>query len=44
MCILTALIATDLKPAKVISEIESTLKVQLVVSTLLMTPVSGLAG
>lgn len=40
VCILTTLIATDLRPARVVSEIESTLKVQLVVSTLLMTPVS----
>jgi hypothetical protein len=35
----TTLIATDLKPARVVSEIESTLKVQLIVSTLIMTPV-----
>lgn len=40
VCILTTLIATDLRPARVVSEIESTLKVQLVVSTLIMTPVS----
>ena len=40
VCILTTLIATDLKPARVVAEIESTLKVQLIVSTLVMTPVS----
>lgn len=39
VCLLTALIATDFRPAKVVSEIESTLKVQLIVSTLLMTPI-----
>ena len=38
----TTLIATDFKPARVVSEIESTLKMQLVVSTLIMTPVSRL--
>eukprot|EP00775_Hariotina_reticulata_P003821 gene3821-4079_t len=44
VCILTTLIATDLKPAKQISEIEHTLKMQLIISTLLMTPVAlGLA-
>lgn len=44
VCVLTTLIATDLKPVRVVSEIESTLKVQLVVSTLAMTPVSAGAG
>lgn len=39
VCLLTTLIATDLKPAKTIPEIEPTLKVQLIVSTLAMTPV-----
>lgn len=38
--LITTLIATDFKPARVVSEIESTLKVQLIVSTLLMTPVA----
>jgi H(+)-translocating pyrophosphatase len=38
VCLLTTLIATDLAPARVIAEIEWTLKVQLVVSTILMTP------
>ncbi|KDD76475.1 Inorganic H+ pyrophosphatase [Helicosporidium sp. ATCC 50920] len=38
VCILTTLLATDIRPARVVSEIESTLKMQLVVSTLLMTP------
>jgi inorganic pyrophosphatase len=40
VCLLTTLIATDLKPAKQISEIEHTLKMQLIISTVLMTPVS----
>ena len=38
ICIGTTLVATDFKPATVISEIESTLKYQLVISTCLMTP------
>ena len=42
VCLLTTLIATDLKPARGIHEIESTLKMQLVISTLLATPVSDL--
>jgi len=37
--LLTTLLATDLKPAKSIDEIESTLKNQLIVSTVFMTPV-----
>lgn len=44
VCILTTLIATDLKPARHISEIEHTLKMQLIISTVLMTPVSMLAA
>jgi inorganic pyrophosphatase len=40
VCMLTTLIATDLKPARHISEIEHTLKMQLIISTVLMTPVS----
>lgn len=44
VCMLTTLIATDLAPAKQISEIEHTLKMQLIISTVLMTPVSGTAG
>jgi hypothetical protein len=43
-CVLVTLIATDLKPAQQISEIESTLKMQLVISTVLMTPVRGRGG
>lgn len=39
VCLLTTFIATDLYPAKVASEIESTLKWQLIFSTLFMTPV-----
>lgn len=41
VCILTTLIATDLKPARHISEIEHTLKMQLIISTIIMTPVSA---
>lgn len=40
VCLLTTLIATDFKPARGINEIESTLKLQLIVSTVLATPVS----
>lgn len=40
VCLITTLIATDLKPARGIHEIESTLKMQLVISTVLATPVS----
>lgn len=44
VCILTTLVATDLKPARHISEIEHTLKMQLIISTVIMTPVAlGLA-
>jgi H+-translocating diphosphatase len=42
VCLFTTLIATDFKPATQISEIELTLKIQLVVSTIIMTPVRGL--
>lgn len=38
-CVLVTLIATDLSPAKQIAEIEHTLKLQLIISTVLMTPV-----
>ncbi|KAK9830190.1 hypothetical protein WJX72_010203 [[Myrmecia] bisecta] len=37
-CIATTFIATDLKPARLVSEIESTLKHQLIISTALATP------
>lgn len=40
VCMLTTLVATDLKPARHISEIEHTLKMQLIISTVIMTPVS----
>ena len=40
VCLITTLIATDLKPARGVNEIESTLKMQLVISTILATPVS----
>lgn len=42
VCILTTLIATDLKPAQAIDEIESTLKNQLIISTIIMTPAAYL--
>jgi len=38
VCLGTTFLATDLRPARVVSEIESTLKQQLVVSTTLATP------
>jgi H+-translocating diphosphatase len=40
VCMLTTLVATDLKPARVIAEIEATLKNQLIISTIAMTPVA----
>jgi len=40
VCLFTTLVATDLKPAKVIAEIEYTLKLQMIISTILMTPVA----
>lgn len=39
VCLLVTLIATDLKPAQNIPEIEPTLKWQLITSTIVMTPV-----
>ena len=39
VCLLTTFIATDLRPARMVSEIETTLKYQLIISTLLATPV-----
>jgi hypothetical protein len=41
VCIVTTFVATDLRPARLISEIESTLKHQLIISTVIMTPVSA---
>jgi hypothetical protein len=41
VCILTTFLATDIQPPKDIADVEHTLKVQLIVSTFLMTPVSG---
>ena len=38
VCMATTFLATDLRPARVVSEIESTLKNQLIVSTALATP------
>lgn len=40
VCIVTTFIATDLQPAKQVSEVEHTLKMQLIISTTLMTPVA----
>lgn len=42
ICLLTTFIATDLRPARMVSEIENTLKYQLIISTLLATPVRTL--
>jgi Na+/H+-translocating membrane pyrophosphatase len=42
VCLVTAFIATDLKPARMVSEIESTLKYQLIISTIIATPVRSL--
>ena len=39
VCLLTTFIATDLRPARMVSEIENTLKYQLIISTALATPV-----
>lgn len=39
VCLLTTLLATDFRPARAVDEIESTLKNQLIVSTVIMTPV-----
>lgn len=39
VCAIVTFLATDLKPARAIPEIENTLKLQLIVSTVLMTPV-----
>lgn len=39
VCIVVALLATDFFPAKSIETIETTLKIQLIVSTVIMTPV-----
>jgi len=40
VCLGTTLLATDFFPAKQVDEIEKTLKMQLIISTLIMTPVS----
>ncbi len=42
VCIVTTFIATDLKPARAIPEIEPCLKIQLIVSTIIMTPIAYL--
>ena len=42
VCLLTTFIATDLRPARMVSEIENTLKYQLIISTLISTPVRPL--
>ncbi|CAK0782826.1 Pyrophosphate-energized vacuolar membrane proton pump 1 [Coccomyxa viridis] len=39
VCLLTTFIATDIRPARMVSEIENTLKYQLIISTLISTPV-----
>lgn len=42
VCMITTLIATDLSPAHDVPSIEPTLKVQLVASTVIMTPVAAM--
>lgn len=43
VCMVVTLLATDLQPAKAIDQIEHVLKMQLIVSTVVMTPVSACA-
>ncbi|KAF5836539.1 pyrophosphate-energised proton pump [Dunaliella salina] len=38
VCILTTFVATDIYPAKNASQVENTLKMQMIISTILMTP------
>jgi inorganic pyrophosphatase len=38
VCFLTTFVATDIRPARVVSEIENTLKFQLIISTVIATP------
>lgn len=40
VCFVTTFVATDIRPARIVSEIEPTLKYQLIISTILATPVS----
>ena len=42
VCLATTFIATDLRPARMVSEIETTLKYQLIISTVIATPVRSL--
>ena len=42
VCLVTTFIATDIRPARLVNEIENTLKLQLIVSTALATPVRSL--
>ena len=44
VCIITTFVATDLRPARQVTEIENTLKTQLILSTALATPVRLLAA
>ena len=39
VCLLTTFVATDLRPARLVTEIEFTLKLQLILSTIIATPV-----
>ncbi len=41
VCLAVTFFATDFKPAREINEIENALKLQLVLSTVIMTPVSA---
>jgi inorganic pyrophosphatase len=38
VCFVTTFVATDIRPARIVSEIEPTLKYQLIISTILATP------
>lgn len=44
VCLATTFIATDLRPARMVSEIENTLKYQLIISTVISTPVRSLSS
>ena len=39
VCLVTTFIATDIRPARLVTEIEPTLKTQLIISTVVATPV-----
>ena len=39
VCLVTTFIATDIRPARLVTEIENTLKMQLIIATVIATPV-----